>query len=117
MVRVVMQSGVVGVVHEVGVCGLNTVPSCDGGVGIGFGSTRTWKYEAPPVLSTNATFVPSVESTGEVLICPPVWVTVLKANATQGDPLLHGGLAEVYRLLIPTRLACVPEVTVSPNTT
>jgi hypothetical protein len=33
--------------------------------------------EAPLVLSRNATFVPSVESAGAVLICAPVWVTVL----------------------------------------
>src|ERR1039458_9933331 len=71
------QPTVVGVVHEVGACGVNTDPDCDGGVGIGFGSTRTWKYQAPPVLSTNATFVPSIESSGDVLICPPVCVTVL----------------------------------------
>ncbi len=84
-----MQPGVVGVVQVLGVSGLNTVPSCVVGVGIGFGSTSTWKYEPPLVLSTNATFVPSVESSGDVLICPPVCVTVLYANATQGDPLLQ----------------------------
>src|ERR1022692_172909 len=117
MVSVVIQPAVVGVAHGVGVCGLNTVPACDGGVGIGFGSTSTWKYEAPLVLSTNATFVPSVDSAGDVVICPPVCVTVLYANATHGNPPLHTGLASVYRLLIPTRLACVPEVTVSPNRT
>src|SRR5208282_4354445 len=110
-----MQPGVVGVVHVVGVCGLSTVPACDGGAGIGFGSTRTWKYEPELVLSTNATLVPSADNVGDVLICPPVCVTVLYANATQGDPLLHGEVPVVYRLLIPTRLACVPEVTVSPN--
>src|SRR5580704_2547121 len=114
MVSVVMQPGVVGVVHVVGVSGLNTVPDCDGG--IGFGNARTWKYEPVLVLSTNATFVPSTDSSGDVLICPPVWVTVLYANATQGDPLLHCGTADVYRLFIPTRLAWVPVVTVSPNT-
>jgi hypothetical protein len=110
-----MQKVVVGSVHGSGVSGLNTVPSWDGGVGIVLGSTRTWNYEAPLVLSTNATLVPSVEITGDVSIRPPC-VAALKANATQGDPLLHGGLADVYRLLIPTKLACVPEVTVSPNT-
>jgi len=72
-----MQPTVVGVAHEVGVCGLNTDPACDGGVGIGFGSTRTWKYEAPLVLSTNAAMVPSADSVGDVLICPPDCVTVL----------------------------------------
>ena len=72
-----MQPTVVGVVHEVGVVGLSTVPDCAGGIGTGFGSTRTWKYEPPLVLSTNATFVPSAESVGDVLICPPVCVTVL----------------------------------------
>ena len=77
MLSVLMQPAVVGLAHVVGVCGLNTLPLCDGGVGIGLGRTRTWKYEPELVLSTNATFVPSVESTGEVLIWPPVWVTVL----------------------------------------
>src|ERR1700733_2332427 len=115
MVSVVMQPAVVGAVHEVGVSGANTVPECAGGVGIGLGSTRTWKYDPLLVLSTNATLVPSAEISGEVLIWPPVWVTVLYANATAGDPPLHAGVAPVYRLLIPTRLACVPEVTVSPN--
>src|SRR5580704_691292 len=96
MVSVVMQPGVVGVVQVVGVSGLNTVPDCDGGTGIGFGSTRTWKYDAPAVLSTNATFVPSTDSVGDVLIWPPVCVTVLYANATQGDPALHGEVPVVY---------------------
>src|ERR1700736_3860411 len=117
MVSVVMHPGVVGFVQVVGVSGVNTVPDCDGGAGIGFGSTSTWKYEAPAVLSTNATFVPFTDKLGDVLICPPVCVTVLYANATQGDPALHGVVPVVYRLLIPTRLACVPEVTVSPNRT
>ena len=72
-----MQPAVVGLEHDVGVCALKTVPVCEGGTGIGLGSTRTWKYEPALVLSTNATFVPSVDSTGDVLTCPPVWVTVL----------------------------------------
>ncbi len=78
MARVVMHPGVVGLVHEVGVCGLNTVPiERAGGVGIGLGSTRTWKYEPLLVDSTKATLVPSLESSGEVRIWPPLWVTVL----------------------------------------
>src|ERR1700683_563047 len=117
MVSVVMHPGVVGLGHEVGVCGASTVPTCAGGDGIGLGSTRTWKYGTPFVLSTNATCVPSVESAGDVLIWPPVCVTVWYANATQGVPPLHGVVAPVYRLLIPTTLACVPEFTVSPKTT
>jgi hypothetical protein len=77
MARVVIHPAVVGVVHEVGVSGLSTEPDCAGGAGIGFGRYRTWKYEPALVLSTNATLVPSAESAGDVLICPPVCVTVL----------------------------------------
>src|SRR5271163_4121903 len=116
MVKLVMQPAVVGVVHVVGVSGLNTVPDCDGGVGIGLGSARTWKYEPVLVLSTNATFVPSTDSSGDVLICPAVCIAMLYANGTPGDTLLTCGTAAVYRLFIPTKLACVPVVTVSPNT-
>jgi hypothetical protein len=67
MANVVIQFATVGPAGQVvGICGLRTVPVCEGGVGIGFGKTSTWKYDAPLVLSTNATFVPSTESVGEV---------------------------------------------------
>src|SRR6516165_4019210 len=98
-----MQPGVVGPAAQVvGVCGLNTVPVCEGGVGIGLGRASTWKYVALPVLETKATFFPSPEIVGDVVICSPDCNAVLYAKATQGVPLLHFGLASVYRLLMPT---------------
>jgi hypothetical protein len=95
MDRVDMQFAVTVALHELGVAGAKTVPVCDGGIGIGFGRTSTWKYDPPEVLSTKATFFPSTDKTGEVRICPPVCVRVLYAKETEGTPLLHFGLASV----------------------
>ena len=108
MVRVVMQPAVVGVVHEVGVSGLNTEPDCDGGVGIGFGSNRTWKYEPALVLSTNATLVPSIESAGDVLICPPGLRNRVVGECHPGRSAVAGRTGSRVQVIDPHQVSLRP---------
>src|ERR1035441_2831196 len=68
---------------------------------------RTWRTAAVPLLSTNATWVPSVEMIGEVVTLPAGRVLTLYAHLTVGlvRPHRPSGLLPAYKLLMPTRLA------------
>src|SRR5438094_9998348 len=68
----------------VGTTGTATVPSVPVPLIAAVAGRRMWRIEPPLRLSMNATFCPSIERTGDVVIGPPVPVWVSYDQVTAG---------------------------------